>query len=256
MGGGWRAAVAFLTPLGGAAAPTAAALPWFGVVGAGVGAAVAVTLGVAAGAVPALVAAALAVTVDAGLTGMLHLDGLADCADGLLPPMAPARRLEVLRDPRAGAFAVVAVGLVLILRVAALSGVVLLSQAAAGGSFGLDAGALWAIVALWALSRAAMALIAVTVPYARQSGLATAFLGARPGPVLIAGAVPVALAAILAVATTGSLLPLVALAGAAATAAGTVAFAHRRVGGFTGDVLGAAGVLAETVGLVLLTVRR
>jgi adenosylcobinamide-GDP ribazoletransferase len=255
MGGG-REAMAFLTPLGGAAAPSAAALPWFGLVGAGVGAAVGLTLGLAAGAVPALVAAALAVTVDAALTGLLHLDGLADCADALLAPLDRARRLEVLRDPRAGAFAVVAVGLVLILRVSALVGVVLLSEPAAGGSFGLDAGAVWAIVALWGLSRTAMAVTAVTVPYARESGLATAFLGARPGGVVLAGAVPVAVAAGLAVAAAGSLLPVLALAGAAATAVGVVAFARGRLGGFTGDVLGAAGVLSETVGLILLTVRR
>jgi cobalamin synthase len=255
MGGG-REALAFLTPLGGAAAPTAAALPWFGAVGAGMGAAVGLTLGVAAGALPALPAAAVAVTVDAALTGLLHLDGLADSADGLLPPMAPGRRLEVLRDPRAGAFAVVVVALVLILRVSALDGIVLLSDPGPGGAFGVDGGAFWAIVALWALSRTAMALTAVTVPYARASGLATAFLGARHARVLVAGGAPVVLAGLLAVGAAGSAGPLVALAGAAATAAGVVAFAHRRLGGFTGDVLGAAGVLAETAGLVLLTVRR
>jgi adenosylcobinamide-GDP ribazoletransferase len=84
-----------------------------------------------------------------------------------------------------------------------------------------------------------MATVATTVPYARDEGLATAFLGGRwTWPAAVAGAV---IAGVLAgVAAVGILAGLV-----------VVALARRRIGGFTGDVLGAAGVVGETVGLLV-----
>src|SRR5581483_4842945 len=90
---GLRQAVAFLTPLGGPATPTPAALAWFPVVGA--------TLGLALGGVwwavgqrlGPLAAAALVVSADLVLTGALHFDGLLDSADGLLPHLPAGRRL-------------------------------------------------------------------------------------------------------------------------------------------------------------------
>src|SRR5262245_61596780 len=67
---------------------------------------------------PAL-AAALTVAAWAALTGGLHLDGLADCCDGLLATATPERRLEIMRDPRLGAFGVTGLTLFLILKVLA-----------------------------------------------------------------------------------------------------------------------------------------
>ncbi|MGH9226317.1 MAG: adenosylcobinamide-GDP ribazoletransferase, partial [Acidimicrobiales bacterium] len=94
-----RRAVAFLTPVGGAAAPSPAAVSWFPVVGALIGGAVgAVWWGADAVWAP-LVAAALAVAADLVLTGGLHADGLIDSADGLLPPLDRERRLDVMADP-------------------------------------------------------------------------------------------------------------------------------------------------------------
>jgi len=94
-----RQAVGFLTIVGGAGTPTTGALVWFPVVGALVGAVVGTAWYAAASWFPALVAAALAVIVDLALTGMLHVDGLADSADGLIAPMPRERRLEVMSDP-------------------------------------------------------------------------------------------------------------------------------------------------------------
>jgi adenosylcobinamide-GDP ribazoletransferase len=237
-------AVAFLTPLGGAAVPTPAALPWFGVVGALVGAVVGTSWWAAAQWLPALVAAGVAVTADAAVTGMLHLDGLADTADGLLPPLPTERRLEVMRDPRAGAFAVVAVTGVLLLRFAVFA------------SLSPDARTILAVAALWSVSRAAMAVAAVTVPYARPGGLAAAFLpsGTAAWPLVLAAGLPPAIL-LGALGTVPPTRGLLAVAAAAVAAAVTVTFARGRLGGFTGDVLGAAGVLAETVGLMMLAVR-
>ena len=69
---------------------------------------------------PPLLTAILVVALWAALTGGLHLDGLADCADGLLATATRERRLEILRDPRVGAFGVVGLTLFLLLKVHAV----------------------------------------------------------------------------------------------------------------------------------------
>jgi adenosylcobinamide-GDP ribazoletransferase len=118
-----RSALGFLTVVGGAAPPDRRAPAWFGPVGAALGLAVGGAWWVAGELWPALVAALLAVAVDAALTGMLHFDGLADSADGLLPPLDRRRRLEVMAAPDIGAFGVMVVTLVVLARVAALAAV-------------------------------------------------------------------------------------------------------------------------------------
>lgn len=178
----------------------------------------------------AWVAASLAVAVDLALTGLLHVDGLADSADGLLAPMSRERRLVVMRLPDVGAFGVATVALVLLMRMAAL--------AEQKPSFGL-------VVALWCASRTAMALAPTLLPYARRDGLATSFLGAGWWP-----AYGFALAAEIAWASAG-MRGLVSVAAAVAGSAVVALLGLRRLGGFTGDVLGALGIVGETVGLVV-----
>jgi adenosylcobinamide-GDP ribazoletransferase len=187
---------------------------------------------------PALVGAAVVVAADLVITGILHVDGLADAADGLLAPLPRSRRLEVMADPVTGAFGTAAVAVVLVLRVAALASISPAPLLLAG---------------LWCASRTTMAVIARTLPYARPTGLAGAFLGGRPLPVALLGTV---LASGLVIAGGGRLPSRavgVLAVGACLAAGGLVAtLAHRRLGGFTGDVLGAAGVVGETVGLLVL----
>jgi adenosylcobinamide-GDP ribazoletransferase len=239
----WRA-LAFLTPFGRPVDPAPAALPWFPVVGALIGLAVGAVWAGGQQIWAAPVAAAVAVLADAVLTGGLHLDGLADTADGLLPPLPRARRLEVMADPRIGAFGAAALGLALLARFAALDGM---------------PAAVLAVAALWAGSRAAIAVVVRAVPYARPGGLATAFVAApgaawgRSGP-LPPALVGAAVAVPLALAARG-LAGLAAVAGEVLVAGGVVAVARRRLGGFTGDVLGAAVVSGETAGLLVLAVR-
>jgi adenosylcobinamide-GDP ribazoletransferase len=197
-----------------------------------------------------MVAAGIAVVADVVFTGYLHLDGLADAADGLLPPMSRARRLEVMRDPSVGAFGAVTVGTVLLLRFSA---------------FASAPAAPLVVAALWCGSRTAMAVIARALPYAREEGgLATAFVISREGEVappgggsrwttrgvaaVIAGA---ALAVALGVLGRGQ-RGLVAVGAEALGAAAVALGARSRIGGFTGDVLGASGVVAETAGLLVL----
>lgn len=238
MSAGLRQAVGFLTPLAGATAPSPAALRWFPLVGLGMG----LTLGGvwwAGGRVwaPAL-AAAVVVSADLALTGMLHLDGVVDAADGLLPHLSPERRLEVMDQPLAGAFGVGVTVAVLLVRWAALATI-------------LPSPLL--LAALWCLSRTVMAVAALRLRYARAGGgLASAFrpehppkasagLAAGTGGLVLAGG---------AAALWDPVVGPVAVVAAGAGAGAVLLLAHRRIRGFTGDVLGAAGVVGETCGLV------
>jgi len=231
-----RRAIAFLTPLGGPAEPDSTTLSWFPIVGALIGLAVGGVWWGAERLWPAAVAAALVVAVDLAITGLLHADGLADAADGLLPQMPADRRLAVMAEPAVGAYGVVAVVVVLLLRFAAL--------ASMAPSVLLIAGA-------WCGSRTAMAVAARAVPYARDDGLVTAFRGGDWRPV---GLVGVVLAVGLAALAEGRQTELAIALGLLASAA-IVALARRRLGGFTGDVLGAAGMVGETVALVVAAAR-
>ncbi|MGI9119273.1 MAG: adenosylcobinamide-GDP ribazoletransferase [Acidimicrobiales bacterium] len=233
-----RSALAFLTPLGGPAPPRPVALAWFPVVGAGLGLVLGVGWWVADGLWPPLVSAALVVGADLALTGMLHLDGLADSADGLLAHgLDRGRRLEVMAQPDVGAFALGTVVTVMALRVTALASL---------------APAPLLLAALWSLSRTTMAVAARILTYARPGGLASAFLGGRPLPLVVGGGL---LALALSLGGGSGAAGVVALATAVIAAAGVFALAVRRLGGFTGDVLGAAGMVAETVGLVVAAAR-
>lgn len=238
-------ALAFLTIFGRGRRPDAAHQPWFPLVGAAIGAVVGLVWWGASQWWPPLVAAALAVLTDLVLTGLLHIDGLADSADGLLPHMDRSRRLAVMSAPDTGAFAVATVAAVLLMRWSAL------------GSNELNgARTVAACAGLWALSRGLMVVAMNVLPYARaEAGLGSAFVGSR-------SAARSATLALLTVLLGGALLVLGrgALHGAItallALAAGTavLALGRRRLGGYTGDVLGAAGVMCETVGLLVLCV--
>jgi adenosylcobinamide-GDP ribazoletransferase len=225
-----RRALSFLTPVGGAVAPSPSALSWFPVVGALLGLALGGVWWLADRLWAAPVAAAVVIAADLALTGMLHFDGLVDSADGLLPPLERGRRLEVMADPSAGAFGVGVGVVVLLLRWASLAAL---------------APAPWLLAALWCGSRLAMAVVAQSVPYARPGGLAGAFLDGGRRRVPVAG---VLLVVVLAAAGRGD--AVVGVVTLAVVAAGVVALALRRIGGFTGDVLGAAGMLGETAGLL------
>ncbi len=231
-----REAFAFLTVLGRSRTPTPRALRWFPVVGFAVGGVVGGAWWLLDRAFPVLVVAVLVVALDLALTGMLHLDGLADSADGLLAHLPRERRLEVMRTPDVGAFGVGVAAVVLLARVAAFSGRtpdVLL------------------VAGVWATSRAVAGIAPVTMRYARDAGIASAFLGGRGAWAPLAALVP-------ATVCVGLGIGWPALAVVAATLAGSVAvlvLAQLRIGGFTGDVLGAAILVGETVGLVVASAR-
>jgi adenosylcobinamide-GDP ribazoletransferase len=236
-----RRALGFLTIIGGSSVPDPAAVPWFPVVGVLLGLGLGGLWWAAEQVVPPPVAAGVVVVADLVITGMLHFDGLADTGDGLLAPMPRARRLEVMADPATGAFGTVAVGVVLILRFATLASV---------------SPQVLALGGIWCASRTVMAVAVLRMRYARDAGLASSFRS----PAVRRQALPVAAlggAIAGAVAAVGSgWVGLLAVAGVLLGGGLVLALAQVRLGGFTGDVLGAAGVVGETLGLVLLTVGR
>lgn len=227
-----RRALGFLTPFGGASVPDARTLLWFPVVGALIGAALGGIWWGAQEVWTPLVAAAIVVAADLALTGLLHVDGLVDSADGLLPQVPRQRRLAIMAEPTVGAYGVVVAAVVLLLRVAALAS--------------MDANVLL-LAGIWCGSRTVMAVTARAVPYARpEGGLASAFQGGDWRTLGLLGLI----AAVSLGAFAGGRQPELAVALGMAAGALFVRWAARRLGGFTGDVLGAAGVIAETVALL------
>jgi adenosylcobinamide-GDP ribazoletransferase len=231
------AALGFLTPFGPARSPSSASLRWFPLVGGAVGATVGLVWWAASkGWHGQLVPAALAVAADLVLTGMLHVDGLADSADGLLPHLSRDRRLQVMSEPDVGAFGVAATAGVLLLRFAA---------------FDTLRPDIALVVGTWCVSRSLIVIAMLALPYARTSGgLATAFLGDSRVRTAVAASAGIVAGTLVAVWAAGPAAAAGLGAGACAAAA-TFWLAHRRLGGFTGDVLGAAVVISETAALVV-----
>lgn len=212
----------------------------FPVVGAGIGALVGlVAVGLDAR-LTVLVAAGLAVVLEALLTGGIHLDALADSADGL-GAGTRERALEIMREPTIGAFGATALVLDVVVKIAALAAV----------ATGPDA--LLAVAAAYALGRTAPLALGWVLPYARSEGGSGAALTDGAGEV--SRALGVGLGIGLAVAALG--LRGIVLAATAAVAAAVVGLvARRRLGGVTGDVLGAAVELTTTLALVAAVATR
>jgi len=232
-------ALAFFTrlPVRAPDAPLARAAWAFPVAGALVGAAGGLAYAAALwlGLTPWLAAlAAVGATILA--TGGLHEDGAADTADGLGARGERDDRLAAMRDSRLGTFG----GLALVLSVAARVGAV----AALAGSWP----AAGALIAAGAVSRAVIVPVMHGVPPARKDGLAAS--AGIPGANAAAAALGIAAAvALVAVGPITAIVALLAGGGAAWALAG---LARARLGGQTGDVLGAVQQAAEVA--VLLAV--
>ncbi len=196
-----------------------------------------------------LTAAGLAVGSLALLSRGLHLDGLADLADGLASGKPAPAALDIMRRSDIGPLGTVTLVLTLLLQVAALS------QAEAGGHGRGPAALITAVVTgrlalTWACRRG--------VPAARPDGLgALVAESVRPAvavaatvATLAAAAGAVAISATVAGEPLGWTLPLAVLAGLG-TAFAVQRHAVRRLGGITGDVLGALAEIATTVTLVV-----
>jgi adenosylcobinamide-GDP ribazoletransferase len=237
-----RAAVSFLTvlPVANADGSPGERLgrAYFPAIGALIGLVAAVAYVVAGALTTPLLGAAVAVTVLAVMTGALHLDGLADSIDGLMARGDAARRLEVMRDPRLGSYGVTAIGVVLLLEVAAIASMSP-SRALAG------------LVIAGGVSRMATLAIIAFVPYVREAGLGlAAWDDRRRGLDLAVGAASAAVVCLLDWKRALVALPLVAL-----IAVSLATLARRRIGGATGDTCGAVAELCQIAVLVVFAVR-
>jgi adenosylcobinamide-GDP ribazoletransferase len=213
--------------------PPRAAAAWaWPVAGALVGA-VAATAGEYAMLLGPAFAAALVMAVQAMMTGAMHEDGLADTADGLWGGWDKTRRLAIMKDSHIGTYGVMALLLVALARWDALMGLLI--------------GDRWIyIVAVAALSRAPMALMMALMPNARGSGLSAAV--GRPS--IWPATLGVALSLGLAVYAFGPETAIVVLPmGGGCLILALVA--RSKIGGQTGDILGAAQQLAEVIGLTM-----
>jgi adenosylcobinamide-GDP ribazoletransferase len=209
------------------------AAPWFPVVGIAIGLGLVAWDRATARVFGPLLAALLVVTAWKLASGGLHLDGLADCLDGLMG-RDPAQRLAIMRDSRIGAFGAIGLVLVLMLEVAAVAE---LPPAARGAS----------LAAAPAVARAMPPLLSRLFAPARPEGHGAAFSAAL-GPL----AAPIALAvAIVAAAVALGWAGLVAVVIAVIVTLGFGRFMSGRLGGITGDVHGAGIEIAELA--VLLT---
>jgi adenosylcobinamide-GDP ribazoletransferase len=227
-----RAAVALLTVFGRSTAPTARAWAWFPIVGAALGMLVGGVWWGADELFPPLVAAVLVVAADLAVTGMLHVDGLADAADGLLCHADRTERLRIMRTADVGAFGVAVVAAVLLAEVAALA-----SQAVS----------VVLVVALWCVARTTIVAAPAFLRYVRDEGMATRMLSGPVGAWPLAALVPAGALAAIGDGWRG----FGAVVAAVVAGAGVLALARRRIGGYTGDVLGAAVVMGQAAGLVV-----
>ena len=225
-----RTALAFLTRLPVPAPPDPKlnrAAAWFPVVGLVVGGIAAGVRALADQVLPPAPATVLAVAAAVLVTGGLHEDGLADVADALGAHTTRERRLEILKDPRVGAFGALALILAVALVVTTVAS--------------LDtAHAARTLIAAHVLARWAILPVSRALPPARPGGAGGLLRVTTPALVV---ATILAIAATLVAATPG---PGAAALAAAGLAALVVAVALRRgLGGVTGDGYGATAKLAE-----------
>ncbi len=224
---------------------------WFGVVGLLLGAALALAdlllsvgfglSGDDGGQSPLNAALPLTATLLVGLlvvlTRALHLDGFMDCCDGLFGSSDRKRRLEIMRDPRVGAFAVVGVVVLLMLKVTAI---IALPQSSR----------VWVLLVFPCVSRCSMFLAMESFNYVRPWGTGTAFV--RPASMrqrLAVGLVVLTVSVLF-----GGLGGIVLLAVGCSVALVIGQCAKRLLGGLTGDVYGAINEIAEVLVLVVAAV--
>ncbi|OGS35351.1 MAG: cobalamin 5'-phosphate synthase [Elusimicrobia bacterium RIFOXYB2_FULL_49_7] len=186
---------------------------------------------------PATVCGVLLVVLLALVTGGLHLDGLADTADGIGSGKDRERTLEIMRDSRIGAMGVIALIAVFLMKISFLS---LL----------LGPGRWKALLLFPVLGRWAIAYAITVFPYARSEGKALSFFQETTPAALV-------IATLLAGGAAFSLLGnagLAALLAAGICAHSTCSIVRKRIDGITGDTLGAVNELCETASLAVLAV--
>ena len=178
------------------------------------------------------------------LTGALHEDGFADVCDGFGGGNTPVKIIEIMRDPRIGAFGAIGIGLLLAIKVIALA-----SMSAPTAA--------WALLLAHPLSRIAATTLIWRMTYAMPDGKASLVSQAMTMPVFFVACLPVVAVVAIALLRDAFFTPNLLIA-AGAILIGTVWLARkfqRHLGGYTGDCLGAVQQVTEVlfyIGLLTL----
>ena len=201
---------------------------------------------------PVPLTAAVLLAVTTVITRALHLDGLMDVCDGVFGGGSPERRLEIMKDPRVGAFGVAGGITVLVLKYGSLVSLLdpRLPLATAVGEIELlravhliEPSKTWALILFPALSRWAMVVALGVFPYARSSGLGSPFHQGGAKLSTIFAAVTVLAASFL----LGGPFGVALLVGVTALALGFGWAMTKALGGLTGDSYGAINEVSEVV---------
>ena len=190
------------------------------------------------------VAALFATAAGVWLTGAFHEDGLADTADALGGAVGRDRALEIMKDSRIGSYGAMALVLVVLLKCALLAllaarGTALVVAAVVATQVGTRYALLWLMALLPHVGDAAGSKSKPLADAMDALGLAKALLWTAPALVLLASA-------------AGAGAALAATAGAAFAAWRMLALLRRRLGGYTGDGLGATQQVTEVAALLAL----
>lgn len=192
--------------------------------------------------VPSYFAAALGVGSMIAITGAMSDDALADAADGLAGGTTVERRLEIMKDSRHGTYGVAALGLYLVLRVAAIGAVAAYNPLAAGG--------IWLAASL--IGRSASLWLSVELPNAREGGASASVGRVSRQAFFIGVGFGTVIALLLAGPFTSLVALILALIAAGLVAMGWVWICRRLIGGQSGDLIGALGALVEVAVLTML----
>lgn len=192
---------------------------------------------------PALIAGGLVVALQIAVTGALHEDGLADTFDGFGASADPQRSLEIMKDSRIGTYGTLALIVSIGLRVAAVATL---------GAMLTPLGSFLALLGVAAASRAAMVWHWQALPSARPDGVADKAGQPEEKAASWAIALGVALLVVCLSVSVGLLASAGALAAIGAVTGFFTRYAGTRIGGHTGDTIGAAQQLAEIAALVVL----
>ncbi len=185
---------------------------------------------------PPMVTAILVTAIWISLSGGLHLDGLADCFDGMLNASSPQRRLEIMRDSRLGTFG--GIGLVLTI----LTRFILI--------FSLSQRFVWLVFPFASALARWLLLMAAKEPNARPGGMGAEFANGLNRKSFLLASSTLLILLILCFLQFG-LISLVAAAGAHLLALMIFRLARQRLGGFTGDVFGLIVECAELFTLLI-----
>jgi adenosylcobinamide-GDP ribazoletransferase len=243
-------ALAFLTvlPIRFAKLPTPAVVArarfWYPVVGLLLGALIGGWTALTARYTSAALSAFLVLAAWVALTGALHLDGFCDCCDGLFGGQTPEDRLRIMKDPHLGTFGLAGGVLLLLGKCAVLREVIARSP---------ERGP-WLVAGAVAVARCLTLCVAAGSPYPRAEGTGKALIGATAWWEALLFAAGAAGLTLLVVAAGNPLEAAVLLVPTLLAVMGLRAVCRRRLGGVTGDCLGAAIEIAEWVFLLTAAV--